>query len=91
MLEVKHVSDRLMMIKLQTDTRTLVVVSTCALQQSLTDYEKNCLYESIIWLIASINEKDMVIIGSYLTGHIRKKVDGCDSVHGGYRFGVRNT
>ena len=48
MLEVKRVSDRLMMIKLQTDKRTLVVVSTCAPQQNLTDYEKNCLYESII-------------------------------------------
>ena len=72
-LEVKRVSDRLMMIKLQTDKRTLVVVSTCAPQQNLTDYEKNCLYESIIWLIASINEKDMAIIGSYLNGHIRKK------------------
>ena len=42
-------------------------------------------------LIASTNEKDMVIVGGDLNGHVRKDVDGCNSVHGSYGFGVRNT
>ena len=81
MLEVKHVSDRL---KLQTNKRTLVVASVYAPHQGLTNDEKDRL-------IANINEKDIVIIGGYLNGHVRKEVDGYNGVHGGYGFGVRNT
>ena len=54
-----------------------------------TFYES--FYESIIQLIASMNEKDMVTIGGDLNGYVRNEVDGYGSVHGGYGFGVRNT
>ena len=54
-LEVKHVNDRLMMIKLQTYKRTDVAVLAYALQEGLTNDEKDRFYESIIQLIASIN------------------------------------
>ena len=90
-LEVKLVSDILMMIKLHTNKRTVVAVSDCANQQGLTNDEKDCFYENIIQLIASVNEKDMVIIGGDLNGHVRKDIDRYDGVHGGYGFGVRNT
>ena len=80
MLEVKSVSDRLM-IKLQKDKRTVFVVSVNALQQVLTNNKKDCFYESIIKLIASINKKDIVVIGGDLNGHVGKQVDGYDIVH----------
>ena len=44
MLEVKSVSDRLMMIKLHTDKRTVVVVSGYAPHKGLTNDEKDCFY-----------------------------------------------
>ena len=80
-LEVKRVSDRLMMIKLQTDKRT-VAVSAYAPQQGLTKDEKDWLYESIIQLITSINDNDIVISGGDFKGHVRNEVDGYNSVHG---------
>lgn len=33
----------------------------------------------------------MVIIGGDLNGHVEKDVDGCDSFHGSYGLGVKNT
>ena len=80
MLEVKSVSDRLM-IKLQKDKRTVFVVSVNAPQQVLTNNKKDCFYESIVKLIASINKKDIVVIGGDLNGHVGKQVDGYDIVH----------
>ena len=90
-LEVKHVRDRLMMIKLHTDKITVVVVLGYAPQQGLTNCEKGRFYKNIIHLIASANEKDMVTIGGYLNAHVGKNIDGYDVVHGGYGFSVRNT
>ena len=72
------------MIKLQTNNRTAIVVSAYASQQGR-------FYENFIQLIAGINEKDMIIIGGELHGHATKEVDGYDSAHGCYGFGVRNT
>ena len=89
-LEVKLVRDRLMMIKLHTDKRTSVLVSDYANQQGLANDKKDRFYENIIQLIASVNEKDMVIIGGNLNGHVVKDIDGYDGVHGVYGFGVRN-
>ena len=91
MLEVKSVSDRLMMIKLHTDKRTVVVVSGYAPQQGLNNDEKDRFCENIIQLIASVNEKDMIIIRGDLNRHVGKDIDGYDGVHGGYGFGVRIT
>ena len=88
-LEVKRA--RSMMVKLQANKRTVVAVSTFAPQQRLTNDEKDHFYGSIIVLIASINEKDMVIIGGDLNGHVGKEVDGYDSVCGGCGFDIRNT
>ena len=81
MLEVKSVSDRLMMTKLQKDKRTAVVVSAYAPEKGLTNNEKDRFYERIIKVIAYINKKDMVVIGGDLRGYVGKQVDGYDSVH----------
>ena len=70
-LEVKSVSCRLMMIKLQKDKRTVVVVSAYTPQKGLTNSEKDSFYESIIKSIACIN-KDMAVIGGDLNGHVGK-------------------
>ena len=48
-----------MMIKLQIDKRTVVLVSAYAPQQDLTTDEKDRFYQSITRLIASINKKGM--------------------------------
>ena len=57
MLEVKLVKDRLMMISLQKDKRTVVIVSAYSPKQDLTNDEKDRFYESIVQLISTINEK----------------------------------
>ena len=83
-LEVKCVSNRLMVIKLYTDKRTVVVVSGYAPQQGFANDKKDCFCENIIQLIASVNEKDMIIIGGDLNGHVGKDMGGYDGVYGGY-------
>ena len=57
MLEVKLVKDRLMMISLQKDNRTVVIVSAYSPKQDLTNDEKDRFYESIVQLISTINGK----------------------------------
>ena len=89
-IEVKRVSDRLMMIKLLVDNRTVAIVSTYAPQQGLGDVEKERFYESLIQLVAKINENDMVIIGGDLNGHVGRGANGYEGVHGGCGYGVRN-
>ena len=82
MLEVKRLSNRLMIIKLQIDKRIVVVVSAYAPQQDLTTDEKDRFYESIIQLIASIKKKGMHGYHwwrPYWT--CWKEVYGYDSVH----------
>ena len=56
---VKRVGNKLMMIKLQIDKRTVVLVSAYAPHQDLTTDQKDLFYESIIQLIASISKKGM--------------------------------
>ena len=51
-----------MIINLQKDKRNAVVVSAYAPKQGLTNNKRDRFYESTIQLIASINEKVMVII-----------------------------
>ena len=60
------------------------------LNKTLLMIKKTVFFESIIQLIASINE-DLVIIGGDLNRHVGKEADGYNSVHEGYGFGVRNT
>ena len=72
-----------MMVKPQTYKRTAVAVLAYGLQEGRTNNEQDRFYESIVQLIASINEKDMVMIGGDL-----KKKDIYVSVHD---IRVRNT
>ena len=48
-----------MMIKLQIDKRTVVLVSAYAPQQDLTTDQKDRFYESTIQFIATISKKGM--------------------------------
>ena len=57
-------------MKLHTDKRTFAVVSGYSPQQGLTNDEKDYFYKNIIQLIASVNEKNIVIIGGDLNGHV---------------------
>lgn len=57
------------MVKLQTNNRTVPVVSAYASQLGLDHDEKDSFYENVTQLIASIYEKDMVIIGGDLNRH----------------------
>ena len=69
-----------MMIKLQMNKRTVVVVSAYPPQQGLTNNKKDHFYENIIQLTASVNEKYMVIIGGDLNIQVRKELDGYDGL-----------
>ena len=69
-----------MMIKLQMNKRTVVVVSAYPPQQGLTNNIKDHFYENIIQLTASINEKYMVIIGGDFNRQVRKELDRYDGL-----------
>lgn len=58
-----------MVVKLQTNNRNVPVVSAYASQLGLDHDEKDGFHENVTQLIASIYEKDMVIIGGDLNRH----------------------
>ena len=78
------------MIKLLVDKKTVAILSTYAPQQGLGIEEKEKFYESVIQLVAKINENNMVIIGGDLNGHVGREANGYEGVHGGYGYGIRN-
>ena len=69
-LEVNRISDRLITAKLLIDTININIVSAYAPQVGCTPKEKEEFWEEVEELIRSFSEKDNIVIGADLNGHI---------------------
>src|SRR5206468_9833982 len=89
-VEVKRLSDRLMLIRVSIGKNILNVISGYAPQVGRLIEEKEEFLLSLSKMVDEIGQEEFVVIGGDMNGHVGKKVDGYEGVHGGKGYGVRN-
>ena len=89
-IHLNRVNDRLMLIKILIGKQLLTVVSAYAPQQALSDEAKESFYADLVLHTSKIDDKELIILGGDLNGHVGKTTSGYEDVHGGFGYGVRN-
>ncbi|XP_067122759.1 craniofacial development protein 2-like [Centruroides vittatus] len=88
---VQRISDRLMSIKTESSELTIQVVSCYAPQQCTLKSEKDECWRSLEAHLRLVGDDEFLIIGCDLNGHVGATRENYERVHGGSRFGDRNT
>ena len=68
----------------------VLIVSTYVPQQGLSVDERDKFFETWLLTVSKIGNNEIIVFGGELNGHVRKTETGCEGVHGGYRYGVKN-
>ena len=89
-IEVKRVSDRLMIVRLAFGKAVVNVVSAYAPQMGCTDDEKEKFWESLENKLQSIPSEERIIMGADLNGRVGRSRNNYERVHGGYGYGECN-
>ena len=89
-IHVNRVNDRLMLLKVLVGKRVVTIISTYAPQQGLSDNAKEKFYTDLILHTSKVDEKEVIILGSNMNGHVGKTTAGYEDAHGGFGYGVRN-
>ena len=90
-LEVRRVNARVTVLKLLFDKHILTVVSTYAPQIGLSEENKDEFWDTLVHVVSGISEREVVVIGGVLDGHVGRLAEGYEGLHSGSAFGVRNT
>ena len=85
-----QVNDHIMLLKLLVGKKVVLIVSAYALQQGLSVDEKDKFFETWLLTVSKIGDNEIIVLGGELNGHVGKTETGCEGVHGGYGYGVRN-
>ena len=88
--DIKHVSDRIMLIKLVVGKRIVTILSVYAPQAGLDDSVKDLFHENLQQTLTKTSASEILFICGDFNGHIGKNADGCEGVHGGRGFRRRN-
>ena len=89
-IHVNRVNDSLMLLKVLVGKRVVTIISTYAPQQGLSDDANEKLYADLILHTSKVDEKEVIILGGDMNGHVGKTTAGYEDVHGGFGYGVRN-
>jgi len=89
-VEVKRVSERIMVLRLVIGKSVLNVVSVYAPQVGRKTEEKEEFYILLGKVLKEVREHEKLIVCGDLNGHVGAEADGFEGVHGGKGFGVRN-
>ena len=89
-IHVNRVNDRLMLLKVLVGKRVVTIISTYAPQQGLSDDAKEKFYADLILHTSKVDEKEVIILGGDMNGHVGKTTAGYEDAHGGFGYGVRN-
>ena len=81
-VEVKRLSERLMLIRVSVGTNILNVISGYAPQVGRSTVEKEEFLLSLSKMVDEIGQEEFVMIGGDMNGHVGGKVDGYEGVHG---------
>ena len=89
-VEVKRMSERLMMVKLVIGKCLMNVISGYAPQVGRRQVDKDMFWNAVYDLAERLKKEEMVVLGGDLNGHVGRESDGYEGVHGGYGYGIRN-
>jgi hypothetical protein len=89
-VEVKRVSERVIVLRLAIGKSVLNVVSVYAPQVGRTAVEKEEFYILLGKVLADVGDDEKLIVCGDMNGHVGAESDGFEGVHGGKGFGTRN-
>ena len=89
-LEVKRVSDRLTVMKLEAKGSILNIVSAYTPQVNNSMEEKNDFWQDLDGLIESASKQERIVLGADLNGHVGKENIGDEEIIGRYGAGTKN-
>ena len=65
-------------------------VICCYTPQSGLSHQEDTLYERVFSVVASVPEKEMLLLGGDFNGHVGEHSAGFRGAHGGCGYGMRN-
>ena len=89
-LEIKKVSDRLLVIKLEVKRSILNIVSAYAPQFNNSMEEKNDFWEDLDGLIESVSKQERIVLGADLNGHMGEGNIRNEEIMGSYGARTKN-
>ena len=89
-IEIRRVSERMMLVRVRVGTTILNLVSVYAPQVGKAMEEKEEFYVMLGKLMKETSVSEVVMVCGDLNGHVGEKSDGYWGVHGGKGFGSRN-
>ena len=89
-VEVRRVSERVMVLRLAIGKSVLNVVSVYAPQVGWAIEEKEEFYILLGKVLKDVGENEKLIVCGDMNGHVGAGADGFEGVHGGKGFGIRN-
>ena len=89
-VEVKRMSECLMMVKLVIGKCLMNVISGYAPQVGQSQVDKDMFWNAVYDLVERLKKEEMVVLGGDLNGHVGRESDGYEGVHGGFGYGIRN-
>jgi len=89
-VEVRHKSDNIMLIKLVVGVEILNVICIYVPQIGLADDIKWEFWEALEKVMQSLPQSEKLFLGAYFNGPIRTKAYGYDMTCGGFGYSERN-
>jgi exonuclease III len=89
-IEVKCISERIMVLRVTVGKSVLNIVSVYAPQVGRSTEEKEEFYGVLGKVLSKISTSESLFVRGDMNGHVGKEADGYHGVHGGNRFGSRN-
>ncbi|GAB1598583.1 hypothetical protein Ahia01_000135500 [Argonauta hians] len=77
------------MLRLVFEGLTTTIISTYALQVGIDEEVIDTLYGSLLQTSSRVSTDDFIIAGDF-NGHVGRKAEGFDGVHGSFGFGLQN-
>src|SRR6267154_1283405 len=90
-IEVKKLSERIMLIRVSIGVNILNVTSGYAPQVGRAAVEMEKFWLTLSKIVDEIGQDEFVVIGGDMNGHVGAKSDGYEGVHGGKGYDERNT
>jgi hypothetical protein len=89
-VEVRRVSDRLILLRLLVGKTIVNVISAYAPQVGRPEREKEDFWVMLSTTVAAIRTDEKLIVCGDMNGHVGQNAEGFEEVHGGNGYGDRN-
>ena len=89
-ISVKRYDHRCLQLRFLVGTVIVNVICCYPPQSGSSVDEKDTFYERLFSVVASVPEKEMLVLGGDFNGHVGEPSAGFEGVHGGNGYGVRN-